>query len=127
MKMKTFPGIFLLLCFAALCGCATADTVRLRSNLVTKPPDCGLDVFADAAKVQRPYEDLCLIDARPGSTRFSDQSVNGAVNNAKKAACSCGADAIIISGYEAGTYNLSTAVQARVHVKAIRFTDTKQK
>ncbi len=112
---------------ASLFGCSTADLVRLRSDLTPKPQNCPLEIFAESSKVDRPSEDLCIIDARPGATRFSDQSMNGAIENAKQAACTCGADAIIISGYDAGKSSFFEETQARVKVKAIRFTGPKTK
>lgn len=47
-----------------------------------KPETCVLDVYKDESKIHRPYEALCLIGSKTGTTLFADKSVHGAIQQA---------------------------------------------
>ena len=103
-------------------SCATATATRVNPGHA-KPENCKLDLFTSESEVKRPYQVACLIDATSGRTLFADRTINGALEQARPEACSCGADAMLLmsattKGWSANEgYGEGTAV-----VRAIRYT-----
>lgn len=77
-------------------GCASVGVTRMGSGSPPKPEGCNLDVYDDPNKIERPYREVCLIDAKTGSSIWTDKTVAAAIDEARPAACQCGADAILI-------------------------------
>jgi hypothetical protein len=79
-------------------GCASVGVTRMGSSAPPKPEGCNLDVYDDPGSIDRPYREVCLIDAKTGSSIWTDKTMAGAINEARPAACQCGADAILVTG-----------------------------
>lgn len=112
-------AVVLAACGSVVIACGSIGVTRLK-QATSKEYDCDLDVYTRASKVTRPYDELCLIDVRTGSSVFDDKTIAGAINEAKPAACRCGADAIILMGGDTQAdlgYGHGTAI-----ITAIRFT-----
>jgi hypothetical protein len=102
-----------------------------KSVLVAAPPKpypCDLELFTSPAEVSKPYEKLCVIDAK-GKSNFDDRSdASGrALEQARREACTCGADAIIVQDSYRDADNalqirFRDRMNATVYGVAIRFT-----
>lgn len=108
----------------SLVGCSSVGVTRLKGG-DTYSERCDLEVFTEPSLVKRPYEEVCLIDSRTGSTAFHDKSIAGAIKNARGPACKCGADAIIISGANTEGAGFNSWGHGAAIIKAVRFTDSK--
>jgi hypothetical protein len=114
-----------LVIWAACSGCTTVGVTPLKNDLRPKSENCELQVFSSEKEIESPFEVVCLIDARTGTSVFHDTTGAGAVSSAKSQACKCGADAILImsSGGEGdGFWVPKTGV---ANIKAIRFKENK--
>ena len=118
---KGMRAILAIIMMAAMTGCSTVGVTRLK-DAERKPSDCKLEIFTDAAMVKRPFEELCLLDSRTGSTAFHDKTAAGAIENAKADACACGADAIIVGGMGSTGAGYGSWGNGTAFLKAIRFT-----
>jgi len=106
----------------AISGCdASVGKTRLGPVYAAKSEGCHLDVYTDSTKITRPYEELCLIDARASTIAFHERTMSAAIDEARPAACECGADAIIF--VQVDTEGRGTEVWG-VIVKAIRYKDS---
>ena len=76
-------------------GCASVGVTRMR-QAAAKPEGCPLEVFGAEGKVKRPFEVVCMLDSKTGSTLLDDRSAAAAIEKAKPEACRCGGDAIIV-------------------------------
>lgn len=106
---------------AAWSGCTTVGVTPLKNDLSAKPENCDLQIYSSEREIERPFEVICLIDARTGTSVFHDTTGAGAVNSAKRHACRCGADGILVmsSGGEGdGFWIPKTGV---ANIKALRF------
>ncbi len=81
-----------------IAGCAKVGVTRLDQSFSPRPENCHLDIYTDTGKIPRAYREVCLIDSQTGTTAFANKTVAAAIELARPAACSCGADAIIVSG-----------------------------
>ncbi len=124
------PAVVALIQFAA---CATSGSNK--TVLLSAPPKafpCDLELYTSADEVRRPYEKLCVIDAR-GESLFDDRSdASGrALEQARRDACGCGAEAIIIQGSYRDEDNIlrikfRDRQKATVYGVAIRYTAAAQ-
>lgn len=88
---------------------------------------CSIQVFASDAEVRRPFESLCIIEAR-NDQGGEVRTVEAVLVKAKVAACRCGADGIIVQGIEQKGMSWTSALgEASVKVKAIRFRPTEER
>jgi len=105
-----------------LAGCGSTGVVRLGSSVpAPKPEDCALDIVAAESDVKRPFEKVCMIDAKTGSTLYHHRTPEAAMKRMKKAACECGADAVILTGVEKTGVNLMTWGSSETKGIAIRY------
>lgn len=97
MNMATYSWLLtaplVLSCLGCIGGTVGVQKVR------AAPPradDCRLDVFVAGETLSRPYETVCMIDSFVRTNR-EDLTVNSAATiQARKAACRCGADALLV-------------------------------
>lgn len=123
MKKILLAGIALLTSIQIL-GCASVGVTRLAGQMPpAKPANCHLDIYTDSTKITRPYEELCLIDSRTGTTAFHRRSAAEAIRQARPAACRCGADALIIGGVQTKGMSMAGWGMGTANIKAIRYTD----
>jgi hypothetical protein len=120
--MKRF-GLFLLaaVMVAGLAGCASTGVTQIKAA----PPrdkNCNLEIFTNVSEIKRPYEVVCIIDARTGNTS-DDKTTAGAIKLTKPDACKCGADAILIENLSTQGVTAFSWGEGRAIVKAIKFTD----
>jgi hypothetical protein len=95
-KARRLAGLAMVLAVAAgSCTSSSQKTVLLSAP--AKPYPCDLELFTSAEEVKKPFEKLCVIDAK-GASRFDDRSdaAGRALERARQDACACGADALII-------------------------------
>jgi hypothetical protein len=104
-----------------IAGCASSNFTRLK-DYPAKPEDCHIEVLA-STPTDRPYEDVCLLNAKSGKTFLSDKSSEALIEDLKKTACKCGADAIVIRLTEGGGGTVFEFDQAKADAIAIRFLD----
>lgn len=103
-----------------LSACSSIGTTQLK-NAEPKAPDCRLDVYSSAKEIKRPYEPICMIDSRTGTTAFHDKTASAAIKNAKPLACQCGADAILIEGMETDGMTFMTWGQGKAIIRGIKY------
>lgn len=106
-----------LLATLLLAGCGTLRVDRIKYAPDKGNDSCPLQAFQNEAAVGRPFEELCAI--RTSKTQgLVEQAAPRALEEAKKQACRCGADAFIwVSSYRND--------QREVRIRAIRFVDAK--
>ncbi len=114
--------VAVLLGLALVAGCSSVGITRVKAA-PARSANCNLEVFTSEQEVKRPFEVLCLIDSRTGTTAFHDKTAAAAIEHAKPQACGCGADAILISALDTEGPGWGTWGQGKAILKAIRFTD----
>jgi hypothetical protein len=92
--MKTI--IQLLSCTFLLFSCASVKTQKISDELA-KSENCKLDVFNTENDIKRKYKIICLLDSKTGNSIWNKRTGEAAIELAKKEACKCGSDAIIIT------------------------------
>jgi hypothetical protein len=100
----------------ALIGCRHAGITRLASA-PPKPADCTPQLFDSEAAVGRPFEAVCLVDTEVKATLRTPVDTKALAENARRSACDCGGDAMIIP-----TPDATNPEGASLVVKVIRFT-----
>ena len=100
----------------ALLACRHAGITKLASA-PAKPPDCTPQLFESEAAVGRPFEAVCLVDTEVKATLRTPVDTSAVAENARRSACDCGGDAMIIPKPDATTPEGTNLV-----VKVIRFT-----
>ena len=100
----------------AFVGCRHAGITRL-ANAPPKPAGCMPQLFESEAAVGRPFEAVCLVDTEVKATLRTPVDTSAIAENARRSACDCGGDAMIIPKPDATTPEGSNLV-----VKVIRFT-----
>ena len=65
-----------------LVSCAHVGVTTLRAAN-PKVATCSLDIYSSPEEIKKPYEVLCLLDARTGTTAFAERSGAGAINEAR--------------------------------------------
>jgi hypothetical protein len=61
-------------------------------RLPARPSDCGLEIFTDESEIERAYKRICLINSTSGAMATTDE----ALASARKQACACGAEALLV-------------------------------
>lgn len=115
--MKNTYFLFMLLLIPA---CASVGATQLQSAR-PRADDCKLDVYSSETEITRPWETVCMIDSRTGTTAFADKTASAAIKNAKPKACKCGADAIVIQSMDTEGVTLVTWGKGKAIVKGIRY------
>jgi len=106
-----------------LVGCGSTGVLPVgNASALPKPEGCQVAVFDSEEDVGRPFEKLCIIDAKTGSTLYSNRSVSGAMKRVNAAACQCGADAVIVKAMGKRGVSAWDWGSSKVSVVAIRFT-----
>ena len=118
MSKKTYAGLSALL---MSCACSTVGVTSMRANVVPRPESCALDVFSAESEIGRPYEVVCLIDARTGTSVFADRTGAGAINEARPYACKCGADGILVGSASSEGDGFVVPRTGAALLKAIRY------
>lgn len=122
MKLRRMHSAALAFC---VLGCASSGSIPVGSGVAKpKPENCAIEVYAAEADVKRPFERLCVIDARTGSGLFEDKSPEAALAHAKREACRCGADALILTGMKRQGVTWTAWGKSEVKAFAIRFTNS---
>ncbi len=114
---------FAVLIPVILLGCASGGSsgvVHLGSTVFpAKPEGCAVTVFSAETDVKRPFERICLLHSEGGP------KIESAMKKMRKAACECGADAVIVTGMEQkGPTDIDYA-RSDVKATAIRFMDNR--
>ena len=75
------------------CGGGGGTSVARVSDVKapSKSSSCKLTIYQSEAELPQPFEKLCVITAEPKKT------VEAAYDDLRKAACKCGADALLIT------------------------------
>jgi hypothetical protein len=103
-------------------GCATVGVTRMK-QAAAKPEGCQLEVFGAESEVKRPFDVVCLLDSKTGTTLFDDRSAAAAIEKAKPEACRCGGDGIIVGEAGASGADLGGWGQGKATLRVIRFTE----
>ena len=114
MRYAAIFGLFLL------AGCATTGTARVAPG-APKAENCALAVHASEREVGRPFETVCLLDAKTATHLFADKSVEAAVARLRPEACRCGADALLLTRTEQEGVTFWSWGQGRASAAAIRY------
>lgn len=121
--------IYLTIIILATIGCGSVDVVRMTNVRISPyPEDCYLEIFGSEKDIDRPFEVVCILDAKTGTTIFHRHSIDAAIDKLRPKACKCGADALlIISAEKEGALSTFSAGWGRgkVSAKAIRFIKSK--
>lgn len=118
---KLVPIIWAVISFQIM-GCASVGVTRLAGQMPPpKPANCHLDIYTDVSKITRPYEDVCLIDSRTGTTLLHKRTASAAIEKARPAACRCGADALIVGGVQTKGISMTGWGMGAATIKAIRY------
>jgi hypothetical protein len=104
----------------SLAACSSVGSTQLK-QANARPADCKLDIYSSVKEINRPYEPVCIIDAKTGTTAFDDKTASGAVKLAMPKACACGADAILIEGMETNGMTFMTWGEGKAMLKGIRY------
>ena len=112
MRHALWAGVFLAV---TLLACRHAGITRLASA-PAKPANCMPQLFDSEASVGRPFEAVCLVDTEVKATLRTPVDTNAVAENARRSACDCGGDAMIIPKPDASTEG------SNLVVKVIRFT-----
>ncbi len=102
-----------LLAALALAGCRHAGITRL-ADAPAKPAGCTLQLFTKESEVGRPFQAVCLVDTETRYTMQRPIDPGAVAETARRQACDCGGDAMIVQTPETEGGNLT--------VKVIRFT-----
>jgi hypothetical protein len=111
MRLAPWTGIILAV---TLIGCRHAGITRLASA-PPKPADCTPQLFDSESAVGRPFEAVCLVDTEVKATLRTPVDSKAVAENARRSACDCGGDAMILPGPDAPE-------GSSLVVKVIRFT-----
>ena len=104
------------LCLAvAAVACRHAGITRL-ADAPPKPAGCTPQLFESEAAVGRPFQAVCLVDTEVKATLRTPVDRSALAENARRSACDCGGDAMIIPAPDATPEGTSLVV------KVIRFT-----
>ena len=122
-RFTTVLPLLLALATLSIAGCNKVGVVRLSSvsRRAPKPATCHLDVYTSKQAVKRRFVEVCLIDSRTGTTAFHDKSAASAIENARPAACRCGADALLIARTDTEGVSLAGWGQGKAIIKAIAY------
>ena len=103
-------------CVAALAvlACSHAAGITRLANAPPKPAGCLLQLFDSEGAVGRPFEPVCLVDTEVKATLRTPVDATAVAENARRSACDCGGDGMIVQKPSAEGDNLV--------VKVIRFT-----
>ena len=113
-------GLMLLLLFYMTAGCAKIGVTKVGiGRFEAKKAGCHLDIYSSSQEIKNPYKVACLIDSRTGTTLFHDRSVQSSIEQAKKYACKCGANALLIEGVDTQGIGLSSWGMGKSIIKAI--------
>jgi hypothetical protein len=93
----------------------------MKSDITPREMSCGLDIFSDEKEIDKPYEVVCLIDAKTGTSAFHNRTGAGAIDEARPAACRCGADGILVIGMGAEGDGFWIPKTGNATLKAIRY------
>jgi hypothetical protein len=99
-----------------LSGCTSHSMTVLRTA-PSKPAGCLIEVLDQGADVKRPHEELCLLAVKLRSRATKEK----ALDELKRQACTCGADAILLGGenFKENAFRRKLTLEAT----AIRWTD----
>lgn len=103
-----------------LSGCANVGVTQLKPA-TSKSPTCSLDIYSSEKDITQPYEVVCLIDSRTGTTAFHKKTGAAAIEQAKSKACECGADAMLVETIDTAGITLMTWGKGTAIIKAIRY------
>lgn len=118
--MKKLAPIVSAIVFTA---CGSTGVVRVgKTQFPPKPAGCPIAVFEAEEDVGRPFEKVCVIDAKTGSSLYVDRSPTGAMKKVSAAACQCGADAVILRQVQKKGVSLTSWGSSAMTVLAIRYT-----
>lgn len=116
------PLLLAVVMVAGLAGCASVGITRINEA----PPherNCKLEIFTAPGEIKRPYEVVCLLDARTGGSVFDNKTGAGAIQQTRPAACKCGADAMLVERLDSRGVTAFSWGEGRAVIKAIRYTD----
>ena len=124
MVKKVHPGSVVLALLLALLisGCGASSSVTQLKEHPARPDDCEIEVLTSEPK-DRPYEDLCILNAKTGRDPLSDNRASALIETLKRNACRCGADAIIIRLTVDGSVSAFVYESGSAMAVAIRYTD----
>ena len=112
--------IITLILFSISISCATVY-VNVIKEYPPKPRNCLLDVYMIEEDIEKPYEDICILDSYTGSTAFSTKTFEQAIELSKPKACRCGADAIVVTFVDRQKTTFFTYGNGNAVVKGIRY------
>jgi len=102
-------------------GCTTIGVMEMKSDLIFKASNCKLDIFSSEKEIEKPFEVVCLIDVKTGTSAFHDTTGPGAINEARPAACKCGADGILVMQMGISGDGFLIPKTGNATIKAIRY------
>lgn len=123
MKNKLFILTLTLLLLPLLVSCCANVGVTKLKPYPPKMVNCNIDIYTSESEIKRPFEVVCLIDSRTGTTAFHDKTGAAAIEQSKSKACKCGADAILIMSVDTEGVTMTTWGKGKTILKAIRYTD----
>ena len=109
-----------LILISIFLSCATVS-VNVIKEYPPKPRDCLLDVYMLVEDIEKPYEDICILDSYTGSTLGSTKTFEQAIELAKPKACRCGADAIVVTSVDKKKTTFFSYGHGSAVVRGIRY------
>ena len=104
-----------------LLACTSVGVTQTKTGIPAKRSNCPLDVYTTDSEVTRPFEVVCLIDSRTGTTLFHSKTAAAAIEHTRPYACECGADAIVLMSADTEGLTWATWGRGKAIVKAIRY------
>jgi hypothetical protein len=101
-------------------SCASVKVEKLSVN-VPKSGDCDLEVFKNEDDVKRKFIVACLLESKTGNSIWNKRTAEAAIENAKKRACQCGADAILITSSGRTKLKFYSYRRGYASIKAIKY------
>lgn len=94
------PGTCGAVTLFVLAACTSGQTAQLKSA-PPKPFPCDLELYVSESEVQRPFERVCVVNVEE-SCIPGENCGSRVLQKARRRACACGADGIILKGVTRG-------------------------
>lgn len=100
-----------------LVGCASTTVTQLTNAPYPIYGKCSIEILTDYPR--EPFTKLCLITRRTGTGLFAGKDLNAMLPDLTEEACKCGANAIVITHYSPGSFQLDGTAPGQAMVYAI--------
>ena len=115
--------MLLIMLASTIISCVTVQ-VNVLKEYPPKPYNCPLDIYMIEEDINRPYEEICILESKTGTNLFSKKTFEQAIKLAQPKACRCGADAILVTSVDKYGVNVLHYGRGIALVKGIRYEDS---